>query len=341
MTTWGTDRWTLIQGDSAEVLKDLPDACVDSVVCDPPAGIGFMGKAWDGDRGGSDEWIAWLAGIMSQALRVLKPGGHALVWALPRTAHWTMMALECSGWEIRDVVTHLFGTGFPKSKGLAPGVGTALKPAAEFWILARKPLTDTTTATYAQHGTGGLQIDACRVGDETRVNPPRSPKNVDGTLAMGGGWNPDAQATECTGRWPANVVHTDVLTDEEGGQFFYCPKPSRAEKDAGCDDLPHRTGGEATGREDGSKGAANPRAGSNRGGGRNIHPTIKAQALMRYLVRLVTPPGGIVLDPFAGSGSTLAAAMAEGCCALGIEREAEYCEIARRRAAHAEAAGDA
>src|SRR5690606_17826746 len=121
-------------------------ACVDAVVTDPPAGIAFMGAKWDGDKGGRRQWTAWLAEILREALRVLKPGGHALVWALPRTSHWTGSAIEDAGFEVRDCIVHHFGNGMPKSKG-------CLKPASEHWWLARKP------------GAKGvvLNLDACRV----------------------------------------------------------------------------------------------------------------------------------------------------------------------------------
>ena len=208
---------TLFHGDSKDV--PLPENSVDSIVCDPPAGIGFMGKSWDGDKGGRKQWIAWLVETMAASYAALKPGGHALVWAIPRTSHWTMTALEEMGFEIRDVVTHLFGTGFPKSANVsklidktlgaerevigenpnhrsdsgvnyegtyaggntgaaevtAPGsseaaqwegFGTALKPAAEFWILCRKPLSEKTIAKNVMRwGTGALNIDVCRVDE--------------------------------------------------------------------------------------------------------------------------------------------------------------------------------
>jgi DNA modification methylase len=119
--------YRLLHGDALEMLRTLPDNSVDSIVTDPPAGIGFMGKGWDKDKGGAFQWIGWLCEIMQEALRVIKPGGHALVWALPRTSHWTGMALEMAGWEIRDKLVHVFGSGFPKSLD----VGKAIDKAAE------------------------------------------------------------------------------------------------------------------------------------------------------------------------------------------------------------------
>lgn len=378
-------RCVLFHGDSAELA--LPENSVDAIVTDPPAGIDFMGKGWDSDRGGRDAWVAWLAKTLAPAFRALKPGGHALVWAIPRTAHWTAMALEDAGFEIRDVVLHLFGTGFPKSltsksADIPPETGTALKPAAEHWVLARKPLEGAYADNFARYGTGLLQIDACRIGtDDTRSpsgNRPRLQGQAD--LGMGAG---AVAGSEC-GRWPANVTLDDVAAtalDEQSGisrdgvagkrsggfqrdgyvggqnasgwadkavgfggaggasRFFYVAKPSPSERDQGLGHLPVKTGGQATGREDGSAGVANPRAGAGRGGGRrNFHPTVKSTALMRWLVRLITPPGGVVLDPFAGSGSTGVAALAEGFSFVGVEHggeDGEYLPIVEGRLRHA------
>ena len=131
---------TLINGDSLEILKKLPDNSFDSMVTDPPAGIAFMGKKWDKDKGGREQWIAWLESIMTESFRTLKPGAHILVWAIPRTSHWTATAIENANFEIRDVVTHIFGSGFPKSHNIGKkikefeGWGSALKPASEHWI---------------------------------------------------------------------------------------------------------------------------------------------------------------------------------------------------------------
>jgi site-specific DNA-methyltransferase (adenine-specific) len=380
-----SDRCLLFHGDAADLRLD--ENSVDAIVCDPPAGIGFMGKAWDGDKGGRDAWIAWLAKTLAPAFRALKPGGHALVWALPRTSHWTALALEACGFEIRDRVSHLFGTGFPKSLNVQKDVageqwegwGTALKPACEDWWLVRKPLAATVARNVLQYGTGGLNIDACRVGDEQvggKVMRERFGDNF-----MDDNWvPPDTYRSEVkTGRWPAHVVLDEeaaALLDQQSGvlksgdltgnvrkasrnqlakgdekerilahrpgdtggasRFFYVAKGSRSEKDAGLAHLTPRTAGEATDREDGSAGLNNPRAGAGRtGGARNFHPTVKSIALMRWLIRLITPPGGVVLDPFTGSGSTGVAALAEGFSFIGCEITDEYIPIAEGGLLHA------
>lgn len=433
---FSTDRATLWHGDCAHIASVIAPESIDAIVTDPPAGISFMGKAWDDDKGGRDQWVAWLRDVMRTALSLLKPGGHALVWALPRTSHWTATAIEDAGFEIRDVVVHLFGTGFPKSldvskaidaaagaarevvgtkaglpgwslassKGAAvygggiggtgdpakecaiaapatsdaarfAGYGTALKPASEHWILARKPLAGTVAENAIAYGTGGLRIDDCRIGESKRVPVSVS---TGGSLGWGTG-SPDGDGKNPNvGRFPANVTLDETaaaLLDEQSGEctsgtkvggiygrgngvhdgghradgiacyadaggasrFFYVAKATRAEKDAGLDHLPLRTGGDATDREEGSAGLNSPRAGSGRMGGvRNHHPTVKSIALMRWLCRLITPPGGIVLDLFAGSGTTGLAALAEGLRFVGVEREAEFVDVAAGRLAHVE-----
>jgi site-specific DNA-methyltransferase (adenine-specific) len=146
----------LHEGDCLSVLKAMPSDSVESVITDPPAGISFMGKVWDSDKGGRDHWITWMTQISAECLRVIKPGGHALVWALPRTSHWTATAWENAGWEVRDRIAHLFGTGFPKS-------ANQLKPACEDWWLLRKPLIGSVANNVLVHGTGAVNIDASRV----------------------------------------------------------------------------------------------------------------------------------------------------------------------------------
>lgn len=434
--------WQLLEGDSEELLQQLPDNSIDSMVTDPPAGISFMGQEWDRDKGGRDEWIAWLGYVMFEALRVLKPGAHGLVWAIPRTSHWTAMALETAGFEVRDVISHHFGTGFPKNMNLGDGKGTALKPATEHWILVRKPCPWSVAKTLREYGTGGLNIDACRIGDDERTykgagpSPQKLCNHGTGDTGIGllDGRGRDLEFS-VEGRWPANMVlsHSDdciiswrtetravpkqafsfrtgeegpgyevvfdgedivcaddcpvKLLDDQSGElqsgardgkrkdhssfgvprtcgdgfcekardtgrfyeassggasrFFYVAKPDRGERDIGCGHLPWKTGGELVGRKEGSAGLANPRAGAGRtSGGRNLHPTCKSMRLMRWLCRLVTPPGGLVLDPFTGSGSTGAAALAEGFRFLGMELSPEYAEIARARLSYVAAHPD-
>lgn len=446
-------QWKLIQGDSAEMLRGLESDSVDSMVTDPPAGIGLLGLEWDSDKGGRAEWIQWLSGILREGLRVLKPGAHAFVWAIPRTSHWTATALEDAGFEVRDVVTHVFGSGFPKSLaiekaidrtrvrdtseiyrvtawirnrcrelgiasarldeaagvrggashwtavppskqatiptrerwarlqpllGPAPdwmenlirpayqpgesweerktvgeynsgggglagkrfsgsgkitaaaseeakkwqGWGTALKPASEHWILVRKPLKEhNTAANVLRYGVGALNIDATRISAPDKIP---SSRNLDFKNGMYGATVSERSATSvyephAQGRFPANFLMSksgnsngtvdamNAMTTVENpsryfkvfeseSPFLYCAKPSRSEK-----------------------------------GQTNRHPTVKPIGLMRYLCRMITPPGGTVIDPFTGSGTTGVAALLEGFRFIGIERETEHIETARQR----------
>ncbi|MCP4448258.1 MAG: site-specific DNA-methyltransferase [Myxococcales bacterium] len=208
------------------------------------------------------------------------------------------------------------------------GFGTALKPAAEFWILCRKPIAEKSiAANVLKFGTGALNIDGCRVKNDDSGTPNKA---VDRATRQHEG-----------GRWPAHIVfdeHAAAVLDEQGprSRFFYVAKPSRAEKDTGLEHIAVKTGGEATGRKEGSAGVDNPRAGAGRtGGGRNHHPTVKAQELMAWLCRLITPPGGTVLDPFAGSGSTGVAAIAEGFSFIGCEMTPDYVDLTTGRLSRA------
>lgn len=554
------DGLRLFQGDCLHVLAMQADASIDSLVTDPPAGIGFMGKAWDdlstwpirrdGDaaretkpgkrKSGPDldydygpkgraGFIAFLREVARECFRVMKPGAHGLVWALPRTSHWTATALEEAGFEIRDCINHVFGSGFPKSLNVSKAIdkvagatrtpirpvaspagngdgtnalgggwqaapmetapateaakqwdgwGTALKPAVEHWWLVRKPLEGTVTENVQEHGTGAINIDDTRVPSSTPITINRF---VDGAKPFGGGAGHEFQSVQSSGRWPANVVlshspecrrigtksvraapagkpcgeeerargvygdgddasfrgngnRIDYVGDDgcetvdafecvdgcpiaemdrqsgesadgvagrrtgtfktfenglgptdqwggyggEGGasrffhrfewdkdtldteleilRFIYSAKPSTAERDAGCDGVEaramHASNDQTISTQSNRRCAkcnrvkfgqphcecAEPEwvetAGSKH---RNFHPTVKGQQLMRHLVRLITPPKGVVLDPFAGSGSTLLAANTEGFRAIGIEREADYVGIARKRIEHATA----
>lgn len=359
------DRAVILHGDAEHITDVLEPNSVDSIVTDPPSAIGFMGREWDSDKGGRDHWIAWLAGIMKGALTVLKPGGYGLVWALPRTSGWTQRALEDAGFEVRDRIAHAFLNGFPKSLTSASaeipdGTGTALKPSIEDWWLVRKPIEGTVAANFAKYGTGVLNIDACRIASAGEVHhtPKSNPANRTHHDAVQPGATSDVEAMQAAqaasterlrslGRWPSHLVLDEgagALLDEQtnpsdsGGasRMFYCPKPSKAETEAGLDHLPKHSGGEATGREDGSAGVNNPRAGAGRTGGRaNIHPTKKSVALMSYLIRLITPAGGTCLDLFAGSGTTGVAALAEGMDFIGVELTDEYLPILEGRIKHA------
>lgn len=531
--------FTLMHGDCLDILQDLPAESYDSLVTDPPAGISFMGKDWDHHKGGRDEWIAWMTKVMKQCFRVMKPGAHGFVWALPRTSHWTATALEDAGFDIRDVVMHVFGQGFPKSLDVSKAIdkaagaerekigeyqfpdgskrvtdrtsservqqlhgnkhtpitapstpdakkwegwGTALKPAWEGWILCRKPIesekssekmvtfnaqeweetflstetlwrniwdvvlspqntstiktvNDLTTAlrtlkcsifgltqaiitlgeieingsrlpvdtvvtnlkrnaamlddlkrisasgnatsiadisrelietsqktgpeisqdvlsehwilvrkplgektvakNVLKHGTGAINIDASRVeipendpndrpGEKVINKEPNSifgvgckrgkfiqgrfPSNFicsaremldeqSGVLKRGGDCTNSGFQNQYVGGKVSNIVPTSKPRDSGGAsRFFYCAKASKKER-----------------------------------GENNGHPTVKAQKLMRYLTKMITPPGGKVLDPFMGSGSTGVAALSEGFEFLGVEAEKEYLDIAERR----------
>lgn len=300
---------TILHGDCVEQMRLMDDASVDSIVTDPPAGIAFMGKEWDKDKGGRDAWITWMQGVALEAIRVAKPGAHALVWALPRTSHWTVTGWEDAGWEVRDRVSHMFGTGFPKSHNLHgdwEGWGTALKPAMEDWWLLRKPLAEKTVAqNVLKYGCGALNIDACRVGTDTRSFLSKGIRSGTGNY-VGDGWDGDNGVKTVEGRWPANVITdgSDEVLDafaqysgkgENVARFMYSAKASKAD-----------------------------RADSK-------HPTVKPISLMRYLCKLVTPPGGTVLDMFAGTGTTGAACQREGFHCVLIERDAEHVETIRRR----------
>ena len=363
-------RWRIEHADCLKALPKLAPESVDAIITDPPYGIGISGMAWDGsairaaartdlkqrekhgtarrNRGCSafgnpssyaGSYDSSQAGLLAfqtfsarwaaECLRVLKPGGHMAVFGGPRTFHRLACGVEEAGFELRDVLMWIFGQGFPKSLNLtgpAKGWGTALKPAYEPILLARKPLQGTTAQNHARHRTGALHIDACRVGASNRKCP-----------AEGRAHNP-ARAASPSGRWPANLtlIHAPSCTSErcdrdcpagllgERQRFFYAAKASRAEREAGCEQLARKTVQTfQIGRENDKRARENPVC--------NIHPTVKPIELMRWLVRLLTPTGGLVLDPFAGSGSTGAAAVLEGACFLGIEREDSYIPIARAR----------
>lgn len=358
---WGVFR--LHTGDCLDVLRTLADASVDSVVTDPPYHLttgkkggtgpasvnlespygrarittGFMGQAWDGGD------IAFNPAVWAECLRVLKPGGHMLAFGGTRTYHRLVCAIEDAGFEIRDQIGWAFGSGFPKSHN-GPWGGTALKPAWEPICVARKPLIGTVADNWREHGVGALNIDGCRVPTTDDLN---------GGAYSGGAKDPANASSYATGthagefvpppgRWPANLIHSgepEVLAafpqapGQQGGsaaRFFYCAKASRADRNVGCEGLPQRVvstwGGDEDDLSPGKKSTV-PKG--------NTHPTVKPTDLMRYLCRLVTPVGGVVLDPFTGSGSTGKATVLEGFRFVGVEREAAYVDIAERRIATA------
>ena len=288
--------YVLEHGDCLEVLRIMGSDSVDAIVTDPPYGLAFMGKRWDYDVPNVDIW--------AECLRILKPGGHLLAFAGTRTQHRMAVRIEDAGFDIRDMIAWVYGSGFPKSHNLDgehKGWGTALKPAMEPITVARKPLVGTVAENVMQHGTGAINVDGCRVEafDGYTENTVTQGVNTAKTS-----YEPRRErrtfAPAPAGRWPANLIHDGseepctLLGD--AARFFYCAKASKA--DRGTD---------------------------------NQHPTVKPTDLMRYLCRLVTPPGGIVLDPFMGSGSTGKAALLEGFQFIGIEREQQYLDIARAR----------
>jgi len=367
-------------GDCLEVMRGMADNSVDAIVTDPPYGLSFMGKRWDCDVPSTDIW--------EQCLRVLKPGGHLLAFAGTRTQHRMAVRIEDAGFEIRDMIAWVYGSGFPKSHN-GPWGGTALKPSLEPITVARKPLTGTVAANWTAHGTGAMNIDACRVASSESTVRARTESDL-GRL-NDDGWRPTPGLNGSdNGRWPANLIHdgseevlaafpaapgqkADLSDDGEsarfstvynGGalprgsdassnaanhgavgfkmrpgarrldsgsaaRFFYCAKPSKAEREEGLEafasghaGMVSNTSGQHMTRRDEQYQVA-LRA--------NHHPTVKPTDLMRYLCRLVTPAGGLVLDPFAGSGSTGRAAIAEGFQFVGIELDPEYAAIAEAR----------
>jgi DNA modification methylase len=427
----------LLVGDNAIWLKKIPDNSIDSIVTDPPAGISFMGRGWDTDKGGRDHWIAWMQEVATECKRVLKPGGHAFVWAIPRTSHWTATAWENAGFEIRDVVAHIFGSGFPKSLNIGKAVdklqgnerevsgykerfgregrkancgfkeeyvgasgtqdqsamkpimlpvseeakqwegwGTALKPAREDWLLMRKPLSEKTVAeNVLKYGTGGINIDESRVGTEDKL---QSGTGAFGKSGIYGTANGQTSEQNSLGRFPANLIHDNseevrecfpetksgnllpghkrgdgtgnslmggggVIEGTYGGdsgnasRFFksiiYQAKASKSERNKGCEELEEKDSMKWAGGNE-MKGLAGkypdgtPRPIQIQ---KNNHPTVKPIALMEYLIKMVTPKGGVVLDPFAGSGSTLVAAKQNGFNYMGIEMTEEYIPIIEAR----------
>jgi DNA modification methylase len=404
---------TLYHGDCREVLLSLPDASVDAVVTDPPYELGFMGKGWDASG------IAYEVALWRDVLRVLKPGGHLLAFGGTRTWHRLACAIEDAGFEVRDSIAWMYGSGFPKSLDVSKAIdkaagaerevigtrqqapkfntaasgskntgynrrldeegavaefnitapatpaaqqwqgwGTALKPAFEPIVVARKPLIGTVAANVLAHGTGALNVDGCRIGTSDNLNGGAysegySAKVPDGDERTGAalgmyqpGAKPEGDYKQPAGRWPANVILDESQAqalDRMSGVLSAGGRPASA----GIRSAPGAANGtlgdgwagiERETRENLDSGGASrffytakadsserPRVDG------VAHPTVKPLDLMRYLVRLVTPPGGVVLEPFAGSGTTLEACIVEGFRCIGIEREDTYLPLIMAR----------
>lgn len=290
--------YTLHHGDCRDVLATMDESSVDAIVTDPPYGLGFMGREWDGLPPG----VKWA----TECLRVLKPGGHLAAFGGTRTYHRLTCGIEDAGFEVRDCLAWLYGSGFPKSLNLDgewDGWGTALKPAHEPIVLARKPLTGTVLGNVSAHGTGAVNVDGCRSE---------------------------------VGRWPTNVILDDeaaaMLDAQSGVLHSQHPATRRSRsKVLGVTEMGTGASVEYADRGGASRFFYIAKASKADRGEGNTHPTVKPVDLMRWLVRLVTPPGGTVLDPFAGSGTTGVACLIESFPVVLIEREDEYVEIIRQR----------
>jgi site-specific DNA-methyltransferase (adenine-specific) len=394
-------------GDSLEVLKGFEDNSIDAVVTDPPYGLSFMGKKWDYDVPSTELW--------TEVFRVLKPGGHLLSFAGTRTQHRMAVNIEDAGFEIRDMIAWVYGSGFPKSLNIGKAVdkmegteypkntlisenssmsggnytrntidvqsekakqwegwGTALKPALEPITVARKPIKGTVANNVLEYGTGGLNIDGTRVKTDDNLNKRYESSFQEGNsqfvseTATKSGKRMEIKAPDATalGRFPANLIHdgsdevvelfpdsksnskakpsnrsggvntnfamslgntTGYVDSGSAARFFYCAKASKSERNKGLEGFDVKTvnDGRDTPIDNAFQRGETPRA--------NIHPTVKPVKLMQYLVRLVTPKGGTVLDLFTGSGTTGIACKLEGFEFIGIEREQEYVDIAQAR----------
>lgn len=382
-------------GNCLEVMVELPENSVDTILTDPPYGLTFMGKDWDRGVPGVAFW--------REALRVAKPGAMLLAMGGTRTFHRLVVAIEDAGWEVRDSMAWLYGSGFPKSHDISKGIdkkagaereivgkvtkgssplpgnhngtwndnqldgefnltapatpaaqlwhgwGTALKPAMELICVAMKPIDGTFVNNALTWGVAGLWIDGGRVKTDPEVDDPR--------LGGKGEWHiareqskhtvslpPKTMGSSELGRFPANVIHdgSDEVTGlmPEAARFFYCAKASRSERNAGLEGMKEKRKAGAEFRPNHTEKALNGESGNPYGRWdkmQNHHPTVKPLALMRYLARLTkTPTGGVVLDPFMGSGTTGIAAVLEGRDFIGIELNPEYLEIAEKRIAEAQ-----
>jgi hypothetical protein len=317
-------------GDVLEVLREYPDNYFHGMLTDPPYFLGFMGKSWDKALPSVDTW--------REALRVLLPGAHGLVFGHPRTFHRLAVSLEDAGFELRDTLMWLYGTGYPKSVQLADGVGTGLKPSCEPILLIRKPLDGTLAETYAKYGTAGLNIAAAGIPRGSRK--PSWPTNVaiDASPELQNQkFSPYYKTVEDDDRQirmfpagPATPVPAELPGD---ARYFYCPKVSTKERELGCEHLRHVSAAENLNRSPTASGINNPRAGATRGrGAKNHHPTLKPIALTSWLATLVQVPNGRLLVPFSGAGSEMIGGYRAGWREIvGIERDPSYVEIAESR----------
>ena len=388
----------LIHADCLEAMKKMPDNSVDAVVTDPPYGLSFMGKKWDYDVPSVE--------VGCECLRVLKPGGHLLAFAGSRTYHRLVVNVEDAGFEIRDQIMWVYGSGFPKSLNISKAIdakkitgkssytamadvedskGVHVEDKKDDSFIAygseesrqgklrhgsrrkaSEPITDAAqrwkgwgtalnpapepivVANVLEHGTGGLNIDGCRVGDTVETWPSSRSYPLRTKHNSGDSYGSSNAKTEKTqeapaGRFPANFIHDGSdevasLFPEEKARFFYCAKAGKAERNAGLEAFEdkkshHNSGGI------GRKVSVEKRLKQGKENApimKNIHPTVKPIALMRYLCRLVAPPNGVVLDPFMGSGTTGVGAVAEGFDFIGIEMDEEYLKIADARIKHAQ-----
>lgn len=380
--------YNLFNQSNLEFLKSQPDNSIDSIVTDPPYGISFMGKSWDYDVPGVETW--------KELMRVLKPGGHIIVACGTRTQHRMAVNIEDAGFEIRDIVAWVYGSGFPKSLNIGKAVdklqgnerevigtrevpditgdaygtmnekqggsykpkqiedtkgnspyecwGTALKPAMELWTLARKPLSEKTVAeNVLKWGTGGINIDECRVEFEQNDKPRAGNRtsnfaDIEKEKISGGNGSGGFEANNL-GRFPANFIHdgSDEVVSmfpNDTQRFFYTAKASKSERNAGLDGFEAKQTWASQDKRESNSFDVFESDGRPVTLNKNFHPTVKPVALMRYLARLITPKGGIVLDPYMGSGSTGVACMLEGFNFIGVEMDKEYFEIAKARIEH-------
>ena len=425
MTYYADDAVTLYHGDCIEVMRGMADASVDAIVTDPPYGLEFMGKEWDApwklsgdvvddpvslggyqDPGGGNGYTrsrirfgmgdmpgfqSWCTEWATEALRVLKPGGHLLAFGGTRTWHRLACAVEDAGFEIRDSIAWMYGSGFPKSLDVSKAIdkgegywrgkagdvttgnasmgrpnyertpkgdpitadaaawqgwGTALKPAFEPIVVARKPLNGTVAANVLAYGTGALNVDGCRIGgDPDRASgwSKTGSKGGPNDAMSGDNYDRDPKPDNPAGRWPANVILDESQSAELDAQSGVSSSVQSVRLRAGAVIGNGQTHGTFIASRD-NIGGFNDSGGASRffytakantherpriDG--SAHPTVKPLDLMRYLVRLITPPGGTVLEPFAGSGTTAEACIVEGFKCIAIERDADYLPLIVQR----------